>query len=208
MRSRQKGKRTVRLAYEINGKPVKPEVGRALAAEASMAIESRRMNGRIHRARLPDAPDRRSVSHAMDAVEGRLVKAFWVLHRSQRDPSPREPSQHGIGYMLEREDKWAAAVAGGGWLSTEPAPAPARANEISEADEALEWLTMIDSEPMRRLVGVVAMSKRGDVKRRIPWIRLRSRLGAMSEDPQRTLQWRYREALRIIVNGLTYARMG
>jgi hypothetical protein len=147
------------------------------------------------------------VAKAIKAVEQRLVKAFDVLSRSQRNPSPREASQHGIGYMLEREDKWAAAVEGGGWLSVEPAPPPARAREVTEADEALEWLNLIPSEAQRRLVAVVAISKHGDTKRRIPWPRLRHKLGGMSLDPQRTLQWRYRDGLRTIVTELTLARL-
>lgn len=198
---RRKGVPQLRVIHGT--KELERDDGKELLLSLSHRIAAKQRQRPVRR--LPDAPELRSIAVAMDAVEARLVKAFWVLHRSQRDPSPRAPGQHGVGYMLEREDKWAAAVAGGGWLSSEPAPPPARAHEISEADEALEWLGLIERESIRRLVAVVAMAKRGDPHRRTPWPRLRTKLGSMSADPQRTLQWRYREGLRIIVGELMLA---
>jgi hypothetical protein len=112
----------------------------------------------------------------------------------------------GIDYFMEREDKWAAAVAGGGWLSNAPSPAPPSTEEIDAALEAKKWIEFLP-EQQARLLATAALSKRGDRSRRVNWEKVKERLLIPDSTPLRTLRDRYDQALRYIVAELTLARL-
>lgn len=198
----------MRMAYELNGKPVASEHGKALALAAVEAMDARRVNGRI--SRLPSAPDRQSVAYAMLMVEIRLVKAFWTIARQPLGSAvPMDARRNGVGYVHDRDDTHAryADAAGGKWETAAPRPSLPSSKEIDAANEALDWLLLIEDEGLRRLLVVGATSKRGDAGRRINWIRLRSGLTDYADMTVRTMQRRYQDALRTIVTEMTLARM-
>ncbi len=181
---------------------------RAQVSAAIIAKNEHRLQSRI--ARLPDAPERRSIAHAMLAVEMRLVKGFWTIARQPLGScSPGSAHSNGISYIHGSDDTHAryTDAPGGKWEVAAPRPSLPSSKDIDAANQALEWLLLINNETLRRLLVVGATSKRGDIGRRINWQRLRPMLREHSDTTVRTLQRRYQEALRIIVTELTIARM-
>jgi hypothetical protein len=153
-------------------------------------------------------PERQSVAIAMLAVEERLVKAFWTIARQPaRNLGPGLLGKCGLDYMPEGGDLGGFTdAAGGKWQSVAPRPSIPSGKEIDAASEALDWLLFVD-EGRRKVLVMGATSKRGDTGRQIPWARLREGRKELGGWSTRTLQGRYREALRIIVNELTLARL-
>lgn len=212
MNPKPKGNKRVRMDKVTYG-------SRELTGDAAVALRisvSERMRARQvqrhanrHDHRPKDVPDRQSVEIAVIAVETRLVKAFWTIARQPiaANAAPRSPGKCGLEYFHDPSDILAryADAAGGKWESEAPRRSLPSSRAIDEANAAIEWLLLIPDENMRRLLVAGATSKRGDMKRRIPWPRIRPSLAGMSDVPQRTLQWRYKEALRIIVSELTLA---
>lgn len=195
------------------------EEAKAVVLEASRAFREKQLSRITRRAaRLPDAPDRRSVAEAMLAVEIRLVKAFWTIARQplggarplliDEDGDIRLGKQ-GVEYVHE-EDKDRHAgyqdAPGGDWTSTAPRGSLPSSKEIDDANTALDWLLLIDDETLRKLLVVGATNKRGDAGRQISWIRVRTTMPELVGYTTRALKYKYREALRIIVHELTMAR--
>lgn len=204
-RRRQK----LNLVVVHGGRELGSEEGKVLSLAASENFRARQDERRIERAlRSHAAPDRRSVAVAMLAVEARLVKAFWTIARQPaRNLAPMNGGRCGVDYIPDRHDlSGYADAAGGKWFSVAPRPAIPSGKEIDDANEALDWLLHVD-EGRRKILVAGATSKRGDLGRQISWIRLRSALPECGGLSTRTLQGRYREALRIIVSELTIARL-
>lgn len=190
-----------------------PEAARAriemsYGLKAAQAIaEQARLASRVQR--LRSAPDRRSIARAMLAVEERLVKAFWTIAKQPASRlAPLESNRNGVSYIHDRTDSLArfADAAGGKWESIAPKPSLPSSKEIDDANKAIEWLLLVD-ERRRRILVVGATSKRGDAGRNINWSRLRDHLPEFRDCTTRTLQDRYRQALREIVTELTLARI-
>lgn len=208
MESRPKRAKTMKMEYELNGKSVSKERGRALATAASYSLRNRVEISHLERraSRITGSPERLSVQRAMLAVEDKLVQAFWVLARLPNDRGVGYASRHGVDYMMDRVDKWGAAVAGGGWLTEAPRPSPPRASSIDAMHEPLGWLCHLDRSTAR-LVTVAAQSKRGDTAANISWGRVRATLPEVATYSTNRLHRVYRDGLRTIVNELTLARM-
>lgn len=196
----------------IHGSRVVPKAEHAaLLNGVSDRMRIRGEQSRLQRRamRLQDAPERRSVARAITAVEERLVKAFWTIARQPLGTSPYASPRCGLDYVHDRADIFAryADAPGNKWESEQLKPGAPSSKEITASEVAQEWPLLIHDEALRKLLVVVVTVKRGDPGRRIAWESIRPRLGSMKNDPQRTLQWRYREALRIIVSELTLARL-
>lgn len=190
----------MRVETIYGSQTLKGAEGLALRVEVSRRMAERheaKLERRV--TRLSGCPERLSVAKAMFAVEQRIVEAYWVLGRSTTSPGPRRQSQHGIEYMLERDDKWGAAVAGGGWLNERPAPPPATSQEVDRADRALEWLVLLDKQTAS-VVAAGARSKQGDAKRRVNWIRVRNQLPNCALWSASMLHRTYKNGLRIIAS--------
>lgn len=188
----------MRMVAVVGSNTVSGQEAKAVVLEASRVVRANQAIERERRRpRSQFSPDRPSVARGMARVEQRLVEAFGVLGRSTTNPGPRQQSQHGIGYMLDRDDKWGAAVAGGGWLSQEPPPPPASAHEVDASEEALEWLNILDKQTAR-VVAAGARSKNGDVRRRVNWIRVRLQLPECASWSASRLRRTYDEGLRVI----------
>jgi hypothetical protein len=155
--------------------------------------------------RISGCPERLSVAKAMFSVEQRLVEALWTLARLPNDRGVGFAQSHGIGYIEERADIYANAVANGGWLTVAPRPAPPSAKAIDAMHEPLDWLRLLDRS-QAKLLSEGAMSRRGDMANPIRWSRIRKKL-EMEHLTVRTLQRRYDAALRMIVAELTAARV-
>jgi hypothetical protein len=167
--------------------------------------QAQRLERRV--SRLSGCPERMSVAKAMFAVEQRIVEALWTLARLPNDRGIGFAQRNGIGYMDERSDLYANAVANGGWLTTAPRPAPPSAKAIDAMHEPLDWLRFVDREAARILT-ISAQYKRGDMARNIGWTRLRERHKELHDYTARYLARRYQDALRTIVTELTIARVG
>lgn len=193
-----------RVLPEAEAAVVRAQVSAAILARNGLNLAQRRMS------RLPDAPDRRSVAVAMLSVEIRLAKAFWTIARQPLGAAaPGSSRSNGISYFHDREDTHAryTDAPSGKWETIAPRPPLPSSKDIDAANEALEWLLLIQDEGLRKLLVVGATSKRGDAGRRINWIRLRPSLPQYREATVRTIQRYYQQALRIIVTELTIARM-
>lgn len=199
-------------------KPMKMEVihgSRTLAKDEGRALVlsvSARMRARKARAEKRHAgfPERQSVAIAMLAVEEHLVKALWTIARQPLGKiAPLMSAKCGIEYIHERSDIHAiyADAAGGKWDSVAPKPAIPSAKEITAANQVQDWLLMIEDEGLRKLLVVGATAKKGDAGRQIPWRRVMHSMPEMRDVSLNRLNARYQEALRIIVNELTIARM-
>jgi hypothetical protein len=201
----------MRMEVIENGRPVPKELHSAVLVGASDRFRARqqsRIQGRV--SRLPPALDRSSVSRAMLMVEIRLVKAFWTIARQPLGSAmPLDQRRNGISYFHDRADTHAryADAPGGKWEMIAPRPSLPSSKDIDAANEALDWLLLIEEVELRKILVIGATSKRGDAGRRIGWIRLRGGLPQYAEMTVRTLQRRYQEALRIIVTEMTIARM-
>lgn len=202
-------KRPPKLVVVHGGRELGSEEGKALSLSASERFRARQTERRVLRAEKENqAPERRSVAIAMLAVEARLVKAFWTIARQPAGTiAPVAAARCGIDYLPDRGDLAGYAdAAGGKWHSIAPrAPIPS-GKEIDQANEALDWLLFVD-EVRRKVLVVGATSKRGDLGRQINWIRVKQAMPELVDLSRRTLNGRYREALRIIVNELTVARL-
>jgi hypothetical protein len=200
----------MRMEVIENGKPVPKEMQSAVLLDMSDRFRARQLHREQVRHRPREVPDRRSVAVAMLAVEVRLVKAFWTIARQPLGAhSPIASSRCGIEYLHERSDIHSiyADAAGGKWEAIAPRPSLPSSKDIDAANEALDWLLFIDDELLRKVLVIGATAKRGDLKRRIGWERLRPKLREFNGITIRTIQRRYQEALRIIVSEMTIARM-
>lgn len=195
----------------IGDRILSAEQAAVVRVEISNAFRQRQEQSRLQRrlSRLPAAPERASVSRAMLAVEERLVKAFWTIARQPaRRISPSALSRCGIEYLHDRSDVHSiyADAAGGKWDAIAPRPPVPSGKEIDAANGALDWLLYLE-DSQRKLLVAGATSKRGDAGRQINWTRLREGMPELSGLSARTLRWRYRDALRIIVIELTENRI-
>jgi hypothetical protein len=181
-----KRKRSMRMEVIENGKPVPKEMQSAVLLDMSDRFRARQLHRRAERAsyRHRHSPERQSVALAMLAV--------------------RQSRQHGVGYMLEREDKWGAAVASGGWLSEEPPITGPTAAEIDWMDGPLEWLQLLD-DLHRAVVSSGARSKEGEVERRVNWSRVRLHHPTLGDWTSDRLGRLYNEGLRIIAMERSHA---
>lgn len=202
-------RKTKSMRFEVieNGRAVPKKLQRAVVLEASDRFRARqqmRMDQTVRR--NGHCPERKSVAIAMLSVEIRLVEAFWTISRQPATGlAPGALSRCGLEYIHERGDlSGYADPAGGRWNSVAPRPSVPSGREIDRANEALDWLLFVD-EPRRKLLVVGATSKLGDIGRLIAWARLRTGMPEYHGLSVRTLQSRYREALRIIVSELTLA---
>jgi len=200
-----------RLVVVHGRRELEPEAGKAWLLDVSDRIRAKREERIAARvARLPEAPERRSVAQAMLMVEIRLVKAFWTIARQPLGTvAPLSARRCGVEYVHDRADTHAryADAAGGKWETIAPRPSLPSSKDIDAANEALDWLLLITDESLRRVLVVGATSKRGDIGRRIAWARIRSGLPNYREATIRTLQRHYLQALRIIVTEMTLARI-
>lgn len=202
----------MRMEVIENGKAVPKELRSAVLLDCSTRFRARQDQAQIARmeraVKRNRAPDRQSIAIAMLAVEQRLVEAFWTIARQPVSRlGPSLLSQCGLDYIAERGDlNGYMDAAGGKWHSVAPRPPIPSGREIDRANEALDWLLFVD-EPRRKLLVAGATSKRGDTGRIISWGRLRQGMPELHGLTTRTLQGRYREALRIIVTELTLARL-
>jgi hypothetical protein len=200
-----------RMVVVHGGKELSAEHGSALLLSIGARMDARRLQRRVERAarRHEGSPDRQSVAIAMLAVEEQIVKALWTIARLPLGhAAPCSGGRCGIDYIHDRGDVHSiyADAAGGKWDAVAPRPALPSAKDISQANRVQDWLLLIDDEDLRKLLVIGATSKRGDAARRIPWVvlKLPQKLSVTS----RTCQRRYEEALRIIADALTLARMG
>lgn len=204
---RRKSKPQLRVIH--GSRELGAEEAELLSLSVSAKFRARQLERRADRSRKDnETPERQSVAIAMLAVEERLVKAFWTIARQPaKNLCPASLAQCGLDYMPERGDLGGYAdAAGGKWHSIAPRPAVPGGKEIDDANNALDWLLFID-EARRKILVLGATSKRGDTGRQIPWARLRQNKDEFAGLSTRTMQGRYREALRIIVNELTLARL-
>jgi hypothetical protein len=210
MRSKPKRRGKPRLVVVHCGKELSHEDGQTLSLSISQRFRARQLQRRMERSKLDNAasPERQSVAIAMLAVEERLVKAFWTIARQPaKNISPMRGVRCGLDYLPERGDlNGYTDAAGGKWESIAPRPPIPSGKEIDAANEALDWLLFVD-EARRKVLVVGATSKRGDAGRQINWPRIRDGMPELGGLSTRTCQGRYREALRIIVNELTLARL-
>lgn len=202
----------MRVETIYGSQTLKGAEGLALRVEVSRRMLERNEASRIHRrlARLPDAPERRSVAEAMLSVEVRLVKAFWTIARQPLgSAAPGSSNKNGLEYFHDRADTHAryADAPGGKWEMIAPRPSLPSSKEIDDANAALDWLLLIDDEILRKLLVVGATNKRGDAGRNISWPRIRLTMPELGRYTTRSLKMKYREALRIIVHELTVARL-
>lgn len=198
-----------RLVVVHGDKELGRDEGHALSLSVSARFRARQLQRRLERTQKENpAPERQSVAIAMLAVEERLVKAFWTIARQPaRNLGPGLLAKCGLAYLPDKTDLAGYTdAAGGKWDSVAPRPALPSSREIDEANRALDWLLYVD-EVRRKVLVVGATSKRGDTGRQINWPRIRDRVPELAGLSTRTCQGRYREALRIIVNELTLARL-
>jgi len=203
--------RKMKMEVIENWRLVPKERHKAVLLDASDRFFARQLERRVRRVseRQEFAPDRRSTAIAMLAVEDRLVRAFWTIARQPaRHIAPGSLARCGLDYVPGETDREAGYkdAAGGDWRSVAPRPPIPSGKEIDQANEALDWLLHVD-ESRRKILVVGATSKRGDVGRQISWPRVRQAIPSLAGLSTRTLQGRYREALRIIVTELTLARL-
>ena len=207
-----KGAGKMKMEVLVNGRAVPKDQALAVLLATSERMRARSLQRRLERTvkRHENAPERQSVAIAMLAVEEHIVKALWTIARQPLGKiAPLAASRCGIEYFHDRMDIHSiyADAAGGKWDSIAPRPAVPSARDITQANRVQDWLLLIDDERLRRLLVVGATSKRGDAGRRINWERLRPSLAEYGGVTVRTIQRSYDEAIRIIVNELTFARV-
>lgn len=208
LRKRINRKTKPRLVVVHGGRELPSDQGNALLLDLGRRLDARRLHSRLERLekRHGGTPERLSVEKAMLAVEERIVKAYWVLARLPNDRGIGFARRNGVDYVLEREDKWAAAVAGGGWLTQAPSPSPPKAEEIDAMQEPFEWLRWIPESEARTLAAG-AMFKRGDSGRNVNWNRAKAGYTSIRHFTNEQLKQKYRQALRNIVAELTVRRL-
>lgn len=188
------------IRTEFRGREVTGSAAERLRFEARLGMEATRILASGSRVSRPiDAPDRQSVRLAMNALEARIVDALWTLARLPNLRGPEGSKRHGVEYIQEQAERWANAVENG-WTVPAPRPALPSARQIDAMHEPLEWLTTryLAIETCR-LVTAAAATKRGDVKRRVSWPRVRDALPEMSLVTVRSMQRRYDDGLRELV---------
>lgn len=205
-------RRTPKLVVHHGSKELPTEEGKVLLIDLSMRMGAQRLQRRLEliHERHQGFPERRSVAIAMLAVEEQVVKALWTIARQPLGRvAPIASGRCGIEYTHDRSDVHSiyADAAGGKWDTAAPRPSLPSARDITIADKVQDWLLLIEDEELRRLLVIGATSKRGDAGRKIAWPRLRPSLPQYAHVTMRTLQRRYDEALRVIVNALTTARV-
>lgn len=186
----------------VGGKELPKEQARLVRLEASISLQVARHFDEKERERYRpiDAPDRLSVSKAMDAVEARLVAALWTLARL---PGGSSGGQCGLAYIQEESDRFSNAVANGGkWEEARPRPPIPSGRAIDAMDEPLRWLSFLERDHAQ-LVSTAAGTKRGDPTRHVSWGRVRLALPSVGGQSIRTLQRRYDGGIRAIVAQLT-----
>lgn len=202
-----------RMKMEVieNGRAVPKELAKSVVLDASSRFRARQLERRIARAvKRNPSPERQSVAIAMLAVEEKIVSALWTIARQPLGAAgPKLIARCGLDYIHDRLDVHSiyADAAGGKYDSIAPRPALPSSREITLADQVQDWLLLIDDEFMRKLLVVGATSKRGQVARQINWNRIRAGMKELDGLSERTLRFRYNEALRIIVSELTLARI-
>lgn len=187
-----------RIVAVQGSKVVSGAEAKSVVIEASRVFRQRaeeRLNRRLKR--LPACPERLSVAKAMFAVEQRIVEALWTLARLPSDRGIGYASRNGVGYLDERADLYANAVAAGGWLTVPPKPAPPSGRAIDAMHEPLDWLRHLD-RAQAKLLTEGAMSRRGDMANPVRWSRIRKKL-EMEHVTIRTMQRRYKQALRDLI---------
>jgi hypothetical protein len=207
IRQQPKRRGKVRLLVIHGGRELASDEG----AELLLKVGSR-LRARVDRLeqRYANVPERLSVGKAMLAVEEQIVKALWTIARQPLGGfTPIASARCGIEYTHDRTDVHSiySDAAGGKWDTAAPRPSLPSAKDISAADRVQDWLLLIDDEDLRKLLVIGATSKRGDAGRKVNWIRLRPSVPQYGVATVRTLQRRYDEALRVIVNALTVARI-
>lgn len=198
----------MRIETIVGSKTYKGAEGLAIRLEASRAMaaaQERHLRERRCR-RLAAAPERDSVARAIYAVENRIVRAFWVLARLPDTTKIGFSSRHGVNYIHDRTEQFANAVAQGGWDLVRPKPAIPSSRAIDEMYEALDWLKWLDTIDAR-LVSAGTATKQGNVEHNVSWRRVRIHVPELADMSTRSLQWRYRNALRALVSELTFRRM-
>lgn len=163
-----------------------------LEVSARMMRSDRRVARRVER--LAYTPDRLSVAKAMEAIERRLVDALWTLARLPNDRGVGFARRHGVGYLDERADLYANAVANGGWLTNPPPPPPPSGKAIDAMDEPLEWLRLLERS-RAKLLSEGAMSRCGNMENPVRWRHIQAKL-QLTGVTIRTMQRWYESALR------------
>lgn len=179
----------------------------------SAHYHARRLERRMERARerLKHSPERQSVAIAMLAVEEQIVKALWTIARQPLGKdAPRTPTKCGIPYIHDRLDVHSiyADAAGGKYESVQPRSGLPSAKDISHGDRVQDWLLLVGDEHLARILVAGATSKKGDAGRQVNWARVAHAAPELRDIPARSLNFRYQEALRIIVVELTAGRVG
>jgi hypothetical protein len=196
-----------------NGKAVPKELQSAVLLDMSDRFRAKQLQRRLERTkrRHEGFPERQSVAIAILAVEEKIVSALWTIARQPLGKiAPLSAGRCGIDYIHDRSDIHSiyADAAGGKWHATAPKPSLPSAKEISLADRVQDWLLLVDDEGLRKILVYGATSKRGDAGRQVNWIRVKGAIRELEGYSLRTLNARYQEALRTIVNALTLARVG
>jgi hypothetical protein len=199
MSPRQKGKRIVRVDRTIYGS--QELTGKEATALRLLVSDQRRAN--LEREQMQRAIARRprvgedslDFKIAIRAVELRIVRGLFVLELSLPPEGVPAAKQHGLEYMVERQDHYLA----GRYLQRAPSPEVPSAREITAAKEASKWIDAIPGDEDRRFFRLAAQSKRGERERSVAWDRVFSRLTHLKDTPPRTLQERYQRCLRLIV---------
>jgi hypothetical protein len=208
---RPKRRQKPNLVVIHGDKQLSRDEGAALLLTVSDRFRARQLMRRVERTsqRHEGFPERQSVAIAMLAVEEQIVKAMWTIARQPLGrAAPVASGRCGLEYFHDRSDVHSiyTDAPGGKWDTAAPRPSLPSSKDITQADKVQRWLLLVDDEDLRRILVIGATSKRGDAARRIPWVRLNlpNRMGVTVK----TLQRRYDEALRMIANALTLARMG
>lgn len=189
----------MRMVTIVGSKTYTGAEATALRVDVSRRMASRHEAKLARRTeRLAHCPERLSVAKAMFAVEQRIVEALWTLARLPNDRGIGFASRNGVGYLDERADLYANAVAAGGWLTVPPRPSPPSARAIDTMHEPLEWLRLLERE-QAKLLSEGATYRRGDMANNINWNRLKARFPQYAGLTIRTVQRRYEQALRDLV---------
>lgn len=192
-----------RMAYEtVGGKPLAPEEGKRLVLLASERLRQREQERAIERAKEPQIPEpsplAKRLQRLTDDVEEKIVEAVWT---ERCLPGAGGGGQCGLSYFHENSEKFANAVAEGGWRQKEYGSPPPKA--IDAMPIALGWLSYLD-RTNADLVHSAAGSKRGNVDANVAWGEVKSRCSELREFPVRALQRRYEEALMKIMMKVTF----
>jgi hypothetical protein len=128
---------------------------RELTGEAAVALrisvsdrmrldQERKVQRRYERAmaRRTSANDHPSIVLQALWVESQIVSALWTLARLPEDRGNGYATRHGVGYIEERTDLYANAIANGGWLTVPPKAGPPTAKEVDALRIIVAELTL------------------------------------------------------------------